>query len=134
MPLARVDEPEQRHVNSQDAIDEIDTIVGKLTLGDSPDNASDDEPQLLRILALVSDPQNRDASVRIFRQMLLGLRPTHEWLIPFCMRTLRWPEIADAARELTGAEGSVMPRLARDTLDAYDEQWDGDLIFPHYKR
>jgi hypothetical protein len=92
-------------------------------------HAPKQEPNLLGVLEFVrSNPAHREEFVSFFVELALQRRPASHYLVPFCMRTLRYPEVLAAVEEAI-ARGQMSfspqrqwPRLF-DVRDAYQESW-----------
>lgn len=97
---------------------------------DSPLDARDMESDFQRFLQLIqSAPSHREHFATMFVDMLSGRRGSPEWLVAYCMRVLRWPEILQAAdAEIRKRSPSTMS-TARDVLTAYGDEWTGNEIF-----
>ena len=94
---------------------------------------------LLDILCFVkSHPESRDVFIKNFIYLGLNSDKYTEWILLFCMRDLRYPEVRDAINEkfhdLGGCEGA--PRLMNfvsDVNNAYDELiWEDADIFEYH--
>ncbi len=101
----------------------------------TPLRAADMEPALSGVLALIHDnPSERGQFAHIFIEMLHGKQDSPEWLIAYCMRTLRWPEVQQVAEAVRAAGEPKLLSLACEVLDAYDdgEDWVGVHLFARY--
>ncbi|WAS96012.1 hypothetical protein [Nannocystis punicea] len=102
---------------------------------DSPLVAGTMESGLSAILELIQDnPGERPEFARCFIDMLVGERPSPEWLIAYCMRTLRWPEVLRAAEDALASGDPYALSLAAEVFDAYeeDDEWVGAHLFARY--
>ena len=98
-------------------------------------NAGDAEPALSRIFDVIQEnTSEREAFARIFGEMLDGERDSPEWLIAYCMRTLRWPEVSQAAEVVRASGDPAKLSLAWEVLDAHeeDEDWFGAHLFARH--
>lgn len=94
------------------------------------------EPNLLRLLDFVNaNLGEREILVRCFVALVDGSQPNQtSWIVRFCMRELRWPEVREAAnRRFSLARGAEVPRLMNWLSDinwVYDDApWeDGDFF------
>lgn len=103
----------------------------------SPIDAGELEPRLSEILTLIMEnPLEREQFVRLFVNMLQGQHESPEWLIAYCMRTLRWPEIKQAAEAVRVSNDAKRLPLAWEVLDAYedDDEWFGVHLFKRYSK
>jgi len=99
---------------------------------DSPLVARTMEASLSELLELIQNsPAQRSDFARIFVAMLQGEQESPEWLIAYCMRTLRWPEVERAAEAVRRAGDPRKVSLAWEVLGAYeaDDDWDGAHLF-----
>ena len=81
---------------------------------DTPESSVPDlEPHLLAILNLAKENlDQRGLLVRCFVSLVDGSRVLSNWIVLFCMRELRWPEVRDAANlRFERAGGVRAPRL-----------------------
>lgn len=81
---------------------------------DTPESSVPDlEPHLLAVLNLVKEnPDRRELLVRCFESLVDGSRVLSDWIVLFCMRELRWPEVRYAANQRFERAGGVRaPRL-----------------------
>ena len=71
------------------------------------------EPFLLELLAFIkAHPDHRQLFRRQFESLVDGSSSKSRWIVLFCMRELRWPEIQEAAnRRFVNAGGERAPRL-----------------------
>ena len=98
----------------------------------SPLRASDMEDDLQQFLHLVQrSATERAAFVAMFNEMVTGQRRSPEWLVAYCMRVLRWPEVrAVAEAETQRAQPSTLSE-AWDVVSAYGDDWSGSGLFMH---
>jgi hypothetical protein len=106
---------------------------------DRADRANDSvptlEPALLDLLRLVqSHPSHRDVFVELFGRIATGDRDVSEWIVLFCMRELKWPEVLAALHnryEASGRPPSLWSRVRH--LDAVyaDASWEDAVFFEH---
>ncbi len=93
----------------------------------SATNLEDDFQEFLQTLQ--NSPANRSDLALLLIETITGQRPSPEWLVAYCMRVLRWPEVRAAA------EAEVRKNLPRtlsdawDVLTAYDDDWTGSELF-----
>lgn len=96
------------------------------------------EPYLLAILHFVkANMDQRERLVRCFTALVDGSRTDTRWIVLFCMRELRWPEIQLAAnRRFELAGGVQAPSLMNwigDINWAYDDApWDHADFFLYF--
>lgn len=118
------------------ALSQFERLVQELLarFPSSPLVARTMEPGLSEVLELLQDnPAERPQFARRFIDMLEGRRPSPEWLIAYCMRTLRWPEIEHAAEAVRAAGDPDLLSQAWEVLDAYEnEEWAGADLFDRY--
>lgn len=106
-----------------------------LQFPDTPLRAADMEPALSGVLALIHDnPSERGQFARVFIEMLHGEQDSPEWLIAYCMRALRWPEVQRVAEAVRVAGEPRLLSLAWEVLDAYEDgdDWVGVHLFARY--
>lgn len=97
---------------------------------DSPLNAADMEDDFREFLQLVREsPAERADLVTLFIDTLIGHRPSPDWLVAYCMRVLRWPEIRAAAEAEVRKKSPVTLSDAWDVLTAYGDDWTGRELF-----
>lgn len=97
---------------------------------DSPLIARTMEDDIRRFLQLVQEsPAERASFVELFIEMLSGRRPSPDWLVAYCMRVLRWPEVRSAAEEEIRKGSPSTLSDARDVLTAYGDDWTGSGLF-----
>jgi hypothetical protein len=100
---------------------------------DSPLQAGEMESGFSEILELIqAAPHERHKFVNLFIDMLRGRQPSPEWLIAYCMRTLRWPEVREAAEQLADSDNSLILSQAREVLRSYEDEWLGQKLFDRY--
>lgn len=93
------------------------------------------ETGLASVLELVREnPAERSEFAQRFIEMLEDKRPSPEWLIAYCMRTLRWPEVKLAAERVIASSDPHALSLAAEVLDTYaeDDEWPGAHLFDRY--
>jgi len=96
------------------------------------------EPFLLRVLKFIeSRPSERSKFVGCFLDLATARKHSTPYLVPFCMRTLRYPEVLAAveAALAAGVRRFHDPRKwpwLYDVQDAYRETWDDSALFPFY--
>jgi hypothetical protein len=93
------------------------------------------ETGLSEVLDLIQDnPTERPGFAQSFIEMLQGQRASPEWLISYCMRTLRWPEIRRAAEAVVSSGHPKLLSLAWEVVDTYDhdDDWPGQHLFDRY--
>jgi hypothetical protein len=107
------------------------------------DDESDDvrvcEPPMIEAILLVrAYPESRQFFVKAFGQIISGEKASSDWFIPFCMRTLRLPEVADLTkadmkvRQSTGSSARHM-NFYSDVFHAYDDDvWEHADLWPFY--
>jgi len=101
---------------------------------DSPLNASDMEDDLQRFLQVVQEsPEERSGFAAMFIDMLSGRSRSPEWLVAYCMRALRWPEVRAAAETEIQKKLPLTLSDARDVLTAYEDEWTGSDLFTRMK-
>ncbi len=97
------------------------------------------EPHLLAILSFVkAHPEHEAVFVDLFCQ--IGARKDHlsPWILHFCMRELRYPQVQDAVNEHFGKLGGVngAPRLMNFVSDVNwvysDAPWEDAMFFEYY--
>jgi hypothetical protein len=109
---------------------------------DTPESSVPDlEPHLLAILNVAKENlDRRELLVRCFVALVDGSRVLSNWIVLFCMRDLRWPEVRDAANlRFERAGGAQAPRLMNWISHinwAYDDApWeDGDFFLYFWQR
>ncbi len=106
-----------------------------LKYADSPLRAGEMEPDLRRFLDLVAQSKiDRDGFVRLFSEMITGVRDAPEWLVAYCMHALRWPEVlAVAEKEVQRGRPATLSG-ASEVVDAYSDDWFGRELFDRYAR
>ncbi|MBM3116075.1 hypothetical protein [Jeongeupia naejangsanensis] len=97
-------ETEQQFWLLCETVDAADTVESRVP---------DLEPLLLKVLQLAkTEQENRDTLVKCFVQLVDGSREMSRWIVLFCMRELKWPEIQLAANDrFERAGGARAPRL-----------------------
>ena len=102
-------------------------------------NVTEVEPILVALLHLVKrHPEQRPLFVELFSLVADGEIQAPEYLLPFCMRELRFPEIrAKVQAELNGDRHT--PRFARrmnfwwHVIHAFDDaMWEDAVFWPYY--
>lgn len=110
---------------------------------DSPEaDVPDLEPALLKILELVkAHPEQRDLFARCFVRLVDGSVHVTDWIVLFCMRELRYPEVQDALNDrfhaLGGPRGAPrMMSFVSDVNWVYDDTpWShADFFRYHWER
>jgi len=101
---------------------------------DSPLRAEEMEGDLQRFLHLVQrSAMERTAFVAMFNEMVRGKRRSPEWLVAYCMRVLRWPEVREVAdAEARNASPATLSE-AWDVVTAYGDDWSGSGLFRQVK-
>jgi hypothetical protein len=98
----------------------------------------DVEPFLIDILEFAkAHLDQRDTLVRCFSGLVDGSRNYSQWIVLFCMRELRWPEVQEAAnRRFELAGGERAPRLMNWISDVnwvYDDSpWEDAVFFRYF--
>jgi hypothetical protein len=97
------------------------------------------EPHLIRVLKFVeSRPAERALFVQHFVALATAQRHATPYLVPFCMRTLRYPEVLSAVDAAIAAGRDAFrdcrkwPWLS-DVRNAYSEPWRDAALFPFYE-
>ena len=97
------------------------------------------EPSLLELLTFIqSEPQHEKLFIQSFCQMGTGQKVFTDWIILFCMRELRYPEVQYAVNENFNKRGgpSKAPRLMNFVSDINcvfdDSPWEDALFFKYY--
>jgi hypothetical protein len=100
----------------------------------SPLVACDMEKDLQQFLQLVQQSHaERESFVVMFNEMISGQRRSPDWLVAYCMRVLRWPEVHAAAEAAIRKGVPSTLSDARDVLTAYGDEWTGSDLFTHVK-
>lgn len=85
-----------------------------------------------------ANPSQRDMLARCFVSLVDGSRSGDtSWIVRFCMRDLRWPEVREAAnRRFSLARGAEVPRLMNWLSDinwVYDDApWEDADFFQYF--
>ncbi|HUE74058.1 MAG TPA: hypothetical protein VMP01_24470, partial [Pirellulaceae bacterium] len=97
------------------------------------------EPTYLAICKLVADhPAERLVFVRCFEELVLWKSISPWMLVPFCMRVLRMPEIADTlGREMDETRGTAryasFMNYCSSVMHAYhDDVWENAMAFDYF--
>jgi hypothetical protein len=94
----------------------------------------DFEPDLLAILNFTKQNlDQKDTLVQCFIDLVYDRALGPFEVIEFCMRELRWPEVADAAAERW--RSTTDPRIhivMKDILDVYEEHWEDADLYQYY--
>jgi len=96
------------------------------------------EPHLIRVLDFVtSRPAERALFVQHFIDLATAQRHATPYLVPFCMQTLRYPEVLAAVDAVIAAGREAFHDLRRWPLlsqvrEAYFERWHDSVLFPFY--
>jgi len=104
------------------------------------DDQRECEPPMIETIKLVhSHPEHRALFVRAFAELVEGARPSMPDFLPFCMRTLRMPEVLDVVKADMKLRKEGTSEFARrmnfysDMFHAYqDIVWEGASFWPFY--
>jgi hypothetical protein len=101
-------------------------------------NAPDMEPTFIELLTLVHNhPNHREQFVQLFLDVAQWRIQAPPFLIEFCMRELRYPEVL-ASLEQEFHIGYQAPGFARrfnfihGVLDVYNETWRDEDMWPYF--
>jgi hypothetical protein len=103
------------------------------------DHCPDMEPYLLAVLNYVKMHPDGEAFFKTeFSKFVQNDNSVGYYLVPFCMRELRWPEVREAARlhmemlQRANQHARFMNYFS-DLIQAYEELvWDSAILFPYY--
>jgi hypothetical protein len=94
------------------------------------------EPLLLEILSLVTaNPHQRDVLVMCFSALVDGSCTYTDWIVLFCMRDLRWPEVQATAKrrfELAGCPPRLMNWISHINWAYDDSPWEDAVFFLYF--
>lgn len=126
-------------MNSYEIEHEFWVLCAQADAADTVDSSVPDlEPHLLRILEFANAHlADRGTLVSCFTQLVDGTRSLSDWIVLFCMRELRWPEIQLAANlRFERAGGVRAPRLmswiSRINWAYDDSPWDSADFFWYF--
>ena len=105
-------------------------------------NVPDLEPELFSLLQFIKhQPQHTNLFKRLFIEAGTDIKPQSQWVILYCMRDLKYPEVQTAVNEWFTAQGGkhLAPRLMGyiSSLNwVYEESpWeDADFFKYHWER
>lgn len=124
------EQAESRFWELCEKIDEEDTVESSVP---------DLEPSLLQLLDFIkSQPSHTGMFTRCFRQLGTGQKTYSSWIILFCMRDLRYPEVQLAVNEnfarLGGASKAARWMNFVSAINwVYDDSpWEDALFFNYY--
>lgn len=96
------------------------------------------EQAMIQILNLVkSHPKKRDVFVKLFTEVIEGRIQAPDYLIPFCMRELRFPEIKERALQNVNnlEQYPRMMNYISDIIHAFeDDVWINADLWPYYSK
>lgn len=97
------------------------------------------EPELLQLLQFIkAEPTHQDLFKRLFIASATDKEHKSEWIVLYCMRDLRYPEVRDAINEWFESKGGTQgaPRLMNfvsDVNHAYeDSPWEHADFFKYH--
>jgi hypothetical protein len=103
------------------------------------DNIQDIEPVLISILELIKiHPHDRDLFVKLFIDVFEGRIPSPDYLLPFCMRELKYAEIKAWIFEQMNEDCSSERFVRRmnyvsHIIHAFDDDiWEDAEMWPYY--